>query len=321
MMNLTSQKIIQVLKSYGINDAEIVETSTRSYNKHFKVISDLGIFNLRHNRNPISRQNLENEARVLNFGKKNNLKIIPEIISSLDHKCYYWENSENSWTLFKWVGDGPKITCLNITKDRRISAGKTLARIHDLYENSQLKIIRPMLPIYSDFENWFTKWEKLIFYVAEKLGKDGDLFLKLISRSASQLEKLRYTKIRKGICHSDYKPSNIIFNGVNVSMIFDFDCVTNNHYIFDLAGSLLWFEKLSNVPSAHPGAAFEFLNSYNKLRKLKDEEKKGLEAFIRWRLLRDIIAFWEYRIKWWYSVRDCILNVFSGVLDEVIEDV
>jgi hypothetical protein len=81
---------------------------------------------------------------------------------------------------------------------------------------------------------------------------------------------------------------------------------------------MIWFEKLSKIPSADVSSARTILQAYHVVNPLNEAERVALKTFIRWRLIRDVVAYWKYRPTWWLDVVHVATAFFSGTAEDMI---
>jgi ribosomal protein S24E len=57
------------------------------------------------------------------------------------------------------------------------------------------------------------------------------------------------------------------------------------------------------------------LTAYNDERTLSDAEIKYLSTFLLWKLIKDIVVFFEYNAHWWNEISQVVDKVFQDVED------
>jgi len=148
----------------------------------------------------------------------------------------------------------------------------------------------------------FGDWRKYKGITSENL----NLIEKSVLIIKNRLEKFGNSTNHYGLIHSDLHLSNIIIDG-DILQIIDFDDCGYGWYLYDLGCSLVEYsEGLDELVEA-------WLNGYQKVRDLSDEEKSELPTFI---LMRRIV-----RLAWLssHSDSDTAKSVGEDYLAKTIE--
>ena len=117
------------------------------------------------------------------------------------------------------------------------------------------------------------------------------------------------------MCHGDYRMRNLQFTGDDLTGVFDFDTSMRASRLLDLGGAVTRFSPFGGDPQANPESGAVFLRNYHRQLPLSDYEIEILPIFIRWRLLRDVVIYFDY---WWLKVRDSATKLFDGIAEDLV---
>ena len=161
--------------------------------------------------------------------------------------------------------------------------GREAARLHQL--TSTFKIKR---------ENSLSvkSWRKMFENIKSDCNKIHHDLPNLIESNLKDIEKNWPTNLNKGIIHADLFKDNIIFDGNEVSGIIDFTFSCNEFYAFEIAicFNALCFDGVSKNLSFNVTKAKNFIDGYNSIRKITDEEKKNIKVLSQGAALRFLLT-------------------------------
>ena len=122
------------------------------------------------------------------------------------------------------------------------------------------------------------EWSKSIKKV--KLSKKESIFLK---KEINYIKKNWPKKLPKGIIHGDLFPDNVFFKNNNIVGIIDLSNACNDFFCYDLSICInSWcYEKKLNIDKMR-----NLIKGYNSIRKIKIQEIKYLNLFLRASSLR-----------------------------------
>jgi homoserine kinase type II len=91
----------------------------------------------------------------------------------------------------------------------------------------------------------------------------------------------RFDKLPAGWLHGDFHGRNMVFAGDRVAGLFDFDDVDRGPYVYDVGAGMFRFgrEARSSL-SIRPEFARAFIEGYETLRPLSDEERAALATMV-----------------------------------------
>lgn len=313
----------EVLAAYGVEGASVTRLTTGSFNIHFKVESSRGVFDLRRSNRPINRSNLLYEAEFLSRLHGKGFTAAPDPVATRDGDLNFW-TGDSGWTLFNWVEEASGPPNLTVTEGRIDSAAQTLAAIHEATADFEPRSRRGDWPIFSKPEEWVARWAHRSDTLAQHLVdeghvEDGEDLRRLSSLVTKQIAEVDFSLLQRFGCHGDYRMKNVRFQGDDVSTVFDFDIAMMSTRLFDLGGAVTRFSPMAGGTSApqadvEPGA--RLLSVYDQSLPLTDYEWKVLPVFIRWRLIRDVNAYFD---RWWLPVADTVRSLFNGAANEMVE--
>ncbi len=307
----------EVLAAYGLSDATVTRLTTGSYNIHFKVESDRGVFDLRHSNRPIDRSNLRYETEFLSHLVDRGFQLAPEPVATAGGEFNHW-HGKGGWTLFKWVDVSAGDADVTANARRIESAARTLAAIHTATADFSPESRRGDWPIFSTPEEWKAKWASRSTDLAGHLGEDGKDLAELSVRATEEVAAVEFSRLPRFGCHGDYRMRNVHFRGDEVQVVFDFDTAMVSTRLLDLGGAVTRFSPLagtSSRPQADVDSGSRFLRAYNETLPLEPYEWEVLPAFIRWRLLRDVNIYFD---RWWLIVGDACRELFAGAADAMV---
>ena len=225
--------------------------------------------------------------------KSEDLPFFSNLMSSLNKanfKCPapILNNKNNTITDF----DGKKIMIVSFIEGRAKqnlspanckSIGAEIAKMHVLTKNLKLKRKNDLS---------VNSWRKLFDAVKNKCTKIHKDLPKLIEQNLNDVEKNWPKNLPTGIIHADLFHDNIFFKENNFSGIIDFYFSCNDFYAFEIAicFNALCFDGLKNNLSFNVTKAKNFIDGYNQIRKLSDEEKNSIKVLSQGAALRFLLT-------------------------------
>lgn len=304
----------EVVESYGLNDAVITPLETGSYNIHFKIESEGELFDLRKSNRPSQIGNLDYESEILNHLKAQGFALAPEVVASKSGAYNLWVD-DIGWTLFKWMGSDTGSQRERANRSRAEAAAKTLADIHSAGKDFSPKAERGPWPIFTVPTVNPAIWLKRAESLADELKNEGSELRRMSRQSASELEQIDFANLPEYMCHADYRMRNIQFEGDEITGVFDFDTSIRTTRLFDLAGAVTRFSPHGGDPQADVEAGSTFLAKYHESLPLSAAEVDALPTLIRWRLLREVVVYYD---KWWFDVRSACTDLFAGAAEKIV---
>lgn len=307
----------EVLAVYGLEGAAIDRLETGSYNVHFRVESGGERFDLRHSNRPIDVSNLAFEAELLLHLRDRGFKLAPELVPTPAGETNFW-HGHDGWTLFRWMDEAELEPRPQMNSARIESAALTLAEFHRATEDFRPEAQRGDWPIFSKPEEWNTRWADRAEKLADHLGEDGKDLREFAQRSVEEIAQVDFSRLPQACCHADYRPRNLRFAEYEVVAVLDLDTAMLSTRLLDLAGAVTRFSPLagtSSTPQADVDAGELFLRAYHSESPLTTYEWQVLPVFIRWRIIRDPVVYFD---RWWIRVRSAAAEIFGGAADEMV---
>jgi len=163
------------------------------------------------------------------------------------------------------------------------SVGVEAAKIHENTKNFKIK---------RENDLSITSWRKIFNAVKEECNKIHKDLPKLIESNLNDVEKNWPENLPKGIIHADLFNDNIFFEENKFSGIIDFYFSCNDFYAFEIAicFNALCFDGVPKNLSFNVTKAKNFINGYNSIRKLTDNEKKNMKVLSQGAALRFLLT-------------------------------
>ncbi len=321
-----------VVNSYGLGKATISALDTGSYNIHFKVERAGVLFDLRRSNRPNNPGSLAYESAILRHLRQNGFDLAPEIVPTVSGESNMWIDGAG-WTLFRWMGDGPGSNRQTASAARTRAAARVLAEFHTVCGDFVPDAQRGDWPVFTlptiDPKTWLKRAESLADALAEQLAgakeltgarvlPEGGEDLRLMAkRSSVELASIDFAELPVYMCHGDYRMRNIQFTGDEVTGVFDIDTSIRASRLLDIGGVVTRFSPLGGSPQADAGAGALFLREYHERLPLSAYEIEVLPIFIRWRLLRDVVIYYD---RWWFTVRETCASLFDGAAEAILAE-
>ena len=225
--------------------------------------------------------------------KENDLPFFSQLMSSLNKagfKCPVPIKNKNKKTIFNYKSKNLMIVSFLEGKAKDIlspndckSFGEEVARMHEITKNFRIQRENNLS---------INSWRKIFDQVKEKcveIHKDLPL---LINSNLKDVEKNWPKNLPRGIIHADLFSDNIFFKDNNFSGIIDFYFSCNDFYALEIAicFNALCFDGPKNNLSFNVTKAINFMNGYNKLRKLNDDEKRYIKVLSQGSALRFLLT-------------------------------
>jgi Ser/Thr protein kinase RdoA (MazF antagonist) len=313
---------VPVVKALGLSGATITALETGSYNIHFRVERAGELFDLRRSNRPNNPGSLVYESAILRHLRQNGFDLAPEIVPAVSGESNLWIDGAG-WTLFRWMGDGPGTHSQTASAARTRAAARVLAQFHTVCKNFVPDARRGDWPVFTlptvDPQTWLKRAESLVDeYDGVNDSAFGGQDLRLMAkRSSVELASIDFAKLPEYMCHGDYRMKNIQFTGDEVTGVFDIDTSIRASRLLDIGGVVTRFSPLGGNPQADVGAGALFLREYHERLPLSAYEIEVLPIFIRWRLLRDVVIYYD---RWWFTVRETCASLFDGAAEAILAE-
>ena len=163
------------------------------------------------------------------------------------------------------------------------SVGIEVAKMHEITKNFKIKR-KNNLSINS--------WRKLFSSVKKECSKIHQDLPKLIESNLNDVEKNWPHDLPKGIIHADLFSDNIFFNNNEFSGLIDFYFSCEDFYAFEIAicFNALCFDGVPKNLSFNVTKAKNFIDGYNSIKKLTDDEKGNIKVLSQGAALRFLLT-------------------------------
>jgi homoserine kinase type II len=264
-----------LVKEYGLNDrCDIQKIKSGLSNDNYLVSDSQNKFVARIARFAVPNQTT-NMVEIMLFAENNAIKIVPRLIKTATGRPYtHIENSP--LFLMSFVG-GESGKLHTLTAQKIVSAGKALAKFQSLswQPESESKTLDPH-HIFDIYNNFFPKLNDIQFpekeYFLSMMEQESKYFL-------SKVDKIR--TLPKGILHNDLIPENIMFKNEEVEAFIDLEEVGYGIMLLDLGRVLSYWFFNPTLNEYNTENAKIFLDAYETIRKLSEDEKNSLELVTR----------------------------------------
>ena len=163
------------------------------------------------------------------------------------------------------------------------SIGIEAAKMHNITKNFQIKRNNDLSIL---------SWRKIFNSVKGECNRIHKDLAKLIESNLIDVEKNWPKNLPKGIIHADLFNDNIFFKEDKFSGIIDFYFSCNEFYAFEIAicFNALCFDGLQNNLSFNVTKAKNFIEGYNDVRKISDQEKRSIKVLSQGSALRFLLT-------------------------------
>ena len=233
--------------------------------------------------------------------KSEDLPFFSELMSSLNKanfKCPVPIKNNQNKTLLEYNGKKLMIVSFlegkakqNLSPSNCKSIGIEVAKMHQITKNFKLK---------RENDLSVKSWRKLFNSIKDKCANIHEDLPKLIEENLNDVEKNWPKELPKGIIHADLFHDNIFFIGDELSGIIDFYFSCEDFFAFEIAicFNALCFDGSKNNLSFNVTKAKNFIDGYNSIRKLTDQEKNNIKVLSQGAALRFcLLEFLTHLIK------------------------
>ena len=276
---LSKKNIDEILSSYSIGRL-----------KEFKGIED-GIENTNY------FLLVDNKKYILTIYEKRvkekDLPFFSDLMTDLnkqDFKCPVPIKNKNNKTISSYKDKNLMIVSFLEGKSKNIlspdnckSLGLEVARMHLITKNFKIKRQNDLS---------IGSWRKIFDQVRDKCIDIHKDLPRLIESNLDDVEKNWPKDLPKGIIHADLFSDNIFFKDEKFNGIIDFYFSCNDFYALEIAicFNALCFDGSKDNLSFNVTKAKNFMNGYNQLRGLNDNEKKNIKVLSQGSALRFLLT-------------------------------
>lgn len=215
---------------------------------------------------------IREEIRLLKILEESGINISVPIMDIDGQYIQYIEAPEGlRQALLFTFAEGSKL--LNIPADLHYKIGVTLAKIHEATINLQLQRVTYTPAVV--LNDALLQLQEYIPGDSEELA-----WMKVAQRYLlKEFEKIDTTQMRFGAVHLDIWFDNMHISRDGQITIFDFDFCGNGWLAYDIAYYILQLHSTEKDSADRDLKVGQFLNGYESITKLSDEEKRFLPMF------------------------------------------
>ncbi len=276
---LDKEKINSILSNYNLGDIKKFEGIKEGIeNTNYSLETEKGKYILTIYEKRVDKDDLPFFSKLmLELSKKN--FICPKPIPSKENK--YISDFDNKKFMIVSYLEGKSKKNLSPLNCKMV--GRESARLHEITKNFNFKRQNDLS---------IKSWRKIFDQVKDKCGKIHSDLPKLIEGNLIDIEKDWPSNLPNGIIHADLFNDNIFFKKNEFSGFIDFYFSCNDFYAFEIAicFNALCFEGVKENLSFNVTKAKKFMEGYNEIRKISDEEKKSIKVLSQGAALRFLLT-------------------------------
>ena len=276
---LDKEKISSILSNYKLGNIKKFEGIKEGIeNTNYSIETEKGKYILTIYEKRVDKNDLPFFSELmLGLSKKN--FICPEPIPNKENN--YISDFENKKFMIVSYLEGKSKKNLS-PSDCKI-VGKESARLHDITKSFRFKRGNDLS---------VKSWRKIFDQVKDKCNKIHPDLPKLIEGNLLDVEKDWPSTLPAGIIHADLFGDNIFFKKNKFSGFIDFYFSCNDFYAFEIAicFNALCFDGVKENLSFNVTKAKKFMEGYNEVRKISDEERKSIKVLSQGAALRFLLT-------------------------------
>ena len=276
---LDKEKISSILSNYKLGSIKKFEGIKEGIeNTNYSLETEKGKYILTIYEKRVNKEDLPFFSEIM-LGLSKKKFICPEPIRNKENK--YISDFENKKFMI--------VSCLEGKSKKNLSpsdckiVGRESARLHEITKNFHFK---------RENDLSIKSWRKIFDQVKDKCNKIHPDLPKLIEGNLADVEKDWPSNLPCGIIHADLFNDNIFFKNSKFSGFIDFYFSCNDFYAFEIAicFNALCFEGVKENLSFNVTKAKKFIEGYNEVRKISDEEKKSIKVLSQGAALRFLLT-------------------------------
>ncbi len=276
---LDKEKINSIISNYSLGNMKKFEGIREGIeNTNYLIETDKGKYILTIYEKRVNENDLPFFSELmLELSKKN--FICPKPISSKNSE--YVSNFENKKFMIVSYLDGKSKK--NLTPSDCKIVGRESAKLHEITKNFNFKRKNDLS---------VKSWRKIFDQVKDKCGKIHSDLPKLIEGNLVDVEKDWPNNLPGGVIHADLFSDNIFFKKNKFSGFIDFYFSCNDFYAFEIAicFNALCFDGVKENLSFNVTKAKKFMEGYNEVRKISDEERNSIKVLSQGAALRFLLT-------------------------------
>ena len=276
---LDKEKISSILSNYNLGNLKKFEGIKEGIeNTNYSIETDKGKYILTIYEKRVNEHDLPFFSELM-LGLSDKSFICPKPISNKNNMHISDFQSKKFMIVSCLEGKSKK----NLSPSDCKIVGKESAKLHEITKNFQFKRK-------NDFS--VKSWRKIFEQVRDGCKKIHPDLPKLIEGNLVDVEKNWPNNLPVGIIHADLFNDNIFFKNNKFSGFIDFYFSCNDFYAFEIAicFNALCFDGVKENLSFNVTKAKKFIEGYNEVRKISDEEKKSIKVLSQGAALRFLLT-------------------------------
>ena len=276
---LDKEKIGFILSNYNLGNLKKFEGIKEGIeNTNYSIETDKGKYILTIYEKRVNEHDLPFFSKLM-LGLSNKNFICPKPISNKNN--VHISDFQNKKFMI--------VSCLEGKSKKNLSpldckiVGKESAKLHKITKNFNFKRQNDLS---------VKSWRKIFDQVKEGCKKIHPDLPKLIEGNLIDVEKNWPNNLPAGIIHADLFNDNIFFKNNKFSGFIDFYFSCNDFYAFEIAicFNALCFDGVKENLSFNVTKAKKFIEGYNEVRKISDEERKSIKVLSQGAALRFLLT-------------------------------
>ena len=276
---LDKEKINSILSSYNLGNLRKFEGIKEGIeNTNYSIETDKGKYILTIYEKRVNKDDLPFFSELM-LGLSNKNFICPKPISNKNSSYISDLQNKKFMIVSRLEGKSKK----NLSPSDCKIVGRESAKLHEITKKFHFKR-----------QNNFSvkSWRKIFDQVKDECNKIHPDLPKLIEGNLIDVEKDWPNSLPNGIIHADLFSDNIFFKNNKFSGFIDFYFSCNDFYAFEIAVcfNALCFDGVKENLSFNVTKAKKFMEGYNEVRKISDEEKKSIKVLSQGAALRFLLT-------------------------------
>ena len=276
---LNHNKIEEILSNYNLgklNQFKGIEEGIENSNYFLSVENKKFILTVYEKR--VKSEDLPFFSNLMSSLNKSNFKCPAPILNKQNKTITDYEGKKLMIVSFLEGKAKKNLSPLNCK-----SVGIEVAKMHKITSNFKFK---------RDNDLSVKSWRTLFNSVKDKCSKIHKDLPKLIEENLNDVEKNWPKNLPKGIIHADLFHDNIFFNNEKLSGIIDFYFSCEDFFAFEIAicFNALCFDGKKNNLSFNVTKAKNFIDGYNSVRQLTEDERNNIKVLSQGAALRFLLT-------------------------------
>ncbi len=276
---LDKVKINSILSNYSLGNLKKFEGIKEGIeNTNYSIETDKGKYILTIYEKRVNKNDLPFFSELM-LGLSNKSFICPKPISNKNN-AYISDFQNKKFMIASFLEGKAK---KNLSPSDCKIAGRESARLHEITKNFHFKRQNDLS---------VKSWRKIFDQVKDECNKIHSDLPRLIEANLNDVEKNWPNNLPTGIIHADLFNDNIFFKNNKFSGFIDFYFSCNDFYAFEIAicFNALCFDGVKQNLSFNVTKAKKFIEGYNEIRKISNEEKRSIKVLSQGAALRFLLT-------------------------------